>query len=78
MSDKRCTCCCEIKPAAAFLPSRWMPDGLTDSCKTCIFARARTDQAERDRRQSAALGAPGPMRARSIRTGAHKSVQQRK
>ena len=51
VTSKTCTSCHEDKPAAAFLPTNFVADGLTDSCKVCTFADAERDRRERDLRR---------------------------
>jgi hypothetical protein len=51
-ATKTCIACGWCLPAAGYLPSPYRPDGLTDTCRRCVLARARAEQADRDRRRS--------------------------
>lgn len=50
---KCCTGCSVTKPRAEFFPSAFTADGLTDNCRPCVFANARRDCEERERRLTA-------------------------
>lgn len=52
---KHCTCCERARPALDCLVSKFTVDGLTDTCRPCIFARAAEYRAAceaRERRRS--------------------------
>lgn len=40
--------CNTSKPVDNFFPSHF-GDGLTDNCKSCVFARANSDREQRER-----------------------------
>lgn len=50
MSSKVCLSCYLDLPIDRFLPSAHSPDGVTETCRDCVFARARRDRDQRDRR----------------------------
>ena len=51
VSEKVCCGCGESKLHGEFLPSKFTPDGVTDSCRKCMFARAKRDREEREARK---------------------------
>ena len=51
VSEKACCSCGDSKPHSEFLPSKFTPDGVTDSCRKCTFARAKRDREEREARK---------------------------
>jgi hypothetical protein len=52
---KMCENCRETKASNAFLPSKFMADGLTQKCKICILQAAATDRAHREARFQSTL-----------------------
>jgi hypothetical protein len=50
---KRCTACGETKAHPEFFSVRHTPSGLSDRCRSCVFAAARHDRADRERRRYA-------------------------
>lgn len=58
-SQPECGCCkrrrtCAVaKPAQQFFPSRFTTDGLTVTCRSCVFNAARDDRQARAARGGA-------------------------
>jgi len=51
VSGKACCSCGDSKPHSEFLPSKFTPNGVTDSCRKCMFGRAKRDREEREARK---------------------------
>jgi hypothetical protein len=52
MMTKICKTCGIDLLVARFLPSPHFADGYTPTCRECVFARARQDRENRERRRS--------------------------
>lgn len=53
LKGKACRACGIERALAAFLPSRFTADGMTERCRACVFDSARRDRERRDARRFA-------------------------
>lgn len=51
--SKFCHQCRHVKPAAAFFPSAYEPDGLTRRCRCCVLLSSNVDRDRREQRRAA-------------------------
>jgi hypothetical protein len=51
LETKPCRECRALRPLDRFLPSRVSPDGHGVRCRECIFAEARRNREDRERRR---------------------------
>jgi len=64
IASKRCAICGFDKPVGCFLPTRFVADGRTATCKECTFARAEHDRHCREVRRLAKTPETKPRRKR--------------